>query len=49
MSHAAGENWRNRASAEETVTSGDIAAEIASAERLQPEYWADTNPMTIRL
>jgi beta-barrel assembly-enhancing protease len=52
MSHAAGENWRNRASAEETVSSSDIAAEIAFgraiAARILGRYKAYDNPALIK-
>lgn len=51
-SFAAKENWRNRASAEEVVTSGDIAAEIsfgrAIAARILGRYPAYENPALIK-
>lgn len=52
ISYAAGENWRNRASAEEVVTSSDIAAEIAFgraiAARILGRHKAYDNPALIK-
>ncbi|HUX90406.1 MAG TPA: M48 family metalloprotease [Gallionellaceae bacterium] len=49
---AVGENWRNRASAEEVVTTGDIAAEInfgrAIAARILGRHKAYDNPALIK-
>jgi len=53
LSHAAGENWRNRASvAENAVTPGDIAAEIkfgrAIAARIFGRHKAYDNPALVK-
>lgn len=52
ISFSAGENWRNRASAEEVVTASDIAAEIAFgraiAARILGRHKAYDNPALIK-
>lgn len=52
ISHAAKDNWRNRASTEEVVTSGDIVAEITFgreiAARILARHKAYENPALIK-